>query len=139
MPPSSSAWLDSLPHQIPFRAASSATRIDENTMHGTFACSGGDALFSGEIPSSMVFEAMAQLAGGLAFSDSKTHAWLTAIDEASLVRPPMIGDMIEIRVEMDARFERIFRFRGVALCDGLELARAKFYLAEPLSELDGEQ
>src|SRR5207248_2234083 len=57
------SWLASLPHQIPFRAASAATRVDERTIEGTFLCTANDALPL-EV---MAIEAMAQLAGGLVF------------------------------------------------------------------------
>src|SRR5207253_7871399 len=35
-------WLQSLPHQIPFRAASTARVIDEKTIEGAFLCTAND-------------------------------------------------------------------------------------------------
>ena len=62
------SWLASLPHQIPFRAASGATLVDEKTIEGVFHLTANDALVAGErYPEMMLFEAMAQIAGTLVF------------------------------------------------------------------------
>src|SRR5690348_16022938 len=58
-------WLSQLPHQIPFRAASTGRVVDEKTIEGTFVCSAGDLA----TPEIMLTEAMAQLAGGLVFRE----------------------------------------------------------------------
>ena len=129
---SPSSWLDFLPHQIPFRAASAARRVDEKTMEGLYICSADDGLFEGVVPISMIFEAMAQLGGGVAFAESKSQGWLSAIDDASVDAVLEAGDIVHLRVELEASFGRIFRFRGFGFRQGLEFARAKFYLAEPL-------
>src|ERR1700737_2931366 len=73
--PATMNWLASLPHQIPFRAASAARRIDNNTIEGTFLCTANETL-AAEV---MVAEAMAQLAGGLAFHDTHGPGFLTGI------------------------------------------------------------
>ena len=57
------SWLASLPHQIPFRAASDATRTGDQTIEGVYVCTVNDAMPAGV----MAVEAMAQLGGGLAF------------------------------------------------------------------------
>lgn len=126
-----SGWLDSLPHQIPFRAASSGRILDEKTIEGEFLASGADSLVEGgELPGTIIFEAMAQLGGGLAFRDSSAPAFLSAIEEASLDAPLQQGDRIRLRVRLEASFGAIYRFRGTGEREGLEIARARFYLAE---------
>jgi hypothetical protein len=62
-------WLASLPHQIPFRAASAATRVDDKTIEGVYVCTANDTMPSGV----MAVEAMAQLGGGLAFATASSH------------------------------------------------------------------
>ena len=120
-------WLSNLPHQIPFRAASDARRIDDKTIEGEFICTANDALTS-EV---MVVEAMAQVAGGIAFADKATHAFLTGIDRCEIVRPVAVGDIVRIKVTLDAEFGGMFRFSGSGVVDDIEIVRGRFYLAEP--------
>lgn len=123
-------WLRALPHQIPFRAASSAQRIDDSTIAGTMLVSAGDALAEGEpISQLLIFEAMAQIGGALAFGVDAEPAHLSAIDRAELSSPVVVGDRIDLRVTLDAHFGAIFRFSGTATRDGEQVATARFYLA----------
>lgn len=126
-----SSWLESLPHQIPFRATSDAVRIDDRNIEGEFLCTAGDGLAEGEVLQSMIFEAMAQLGGGLAFDSSGTPGMLSGIDSATLDGPIAAGDRLHIRVSLEATFGSLFRFAGVAERNGTECARARFYLAGP--------
>lgn len=121
------SWLTSLPHQIPFRAASAARRIDDATIEGTFLCTANETL-PAEI---MVAEAMAQLAGGLAFHDSHGPGFLTGIDGCEIDRPIEPGDVVTFVVTLEAQFGGVFRFRGTGSVGGLECARGRFYLAAP--------
>jgi hypothetical protein len=121
------SWLASLPHQIPFRAASAATRIDEKTIEGIYVCTADDV-----IPSSMMaVEAMAQLGGGLAFANSNSHAFLSGIDGCEIDRAIDPGDVIRFVVTLDANFGGMFRFTGTGAIDGVEVIRGRFYLASP--------
>jgi 3-hydroxymyristoyl/3-hydroxydecanoyl-(acyl carrier protein) dehydratase len=128
------SWLQSLPHQIPFRAASAATRVDDATIEGTFVCTANDPL-----PLAILaVEAMAQLAGGLAFHDTvdgrqspSSHAFLTGMDDVSLDRPIVPGEIVRFTVTMNASFGGTFRFAGSGSVDGVEVIRGKFYLASP--------
>jgi len=113
-------WLAALPHQIPFRAASTGTRIDERTIEGDYLCAAED-------PALFLAEAMAQLAGGLVF-DAAQHGFLSGIDDFALgaVVP---GDVVRIIVHLDAQLGGVFRFSSVGSIDGLEVAHGRFYLA----------
>lgn len=119
------SWLKSLPHQIPFRAASAATRVDAKTMEGIYVCTADDAMPTGV----MVVEAMAQLGGGLAFAESRAAGFLTGIDRCDVDRAIEAGDVIRFVVTLDAGFGGTFRFSGRGLVDGVEVVRARFYLA----------
>lgn len=119
------SWLTALPHQIPFRAASAATRIDDKTIEGLYVCTADDVM----PPNVMAVEAMAQLGGGLAFADSLSHAFLSGIDRCEIDRVIEAGDVIRFVVTLDADFGGTFRFTGSGVIDGVEVIRGRFYLA----------
>ena len=115
-------WLSSLPHQIPFRAASSLVRKDEHSIEGRFLWTANDFM----PPELMLVEAMAQFAGGLVF---EAQGFLTGIDSCEVTRAIEPGDVVVCRVTLDADFGRTFRFSGTAEVGGVEVARGRFYLA----------
>ncbi len=121
------SWLASLPHQIPFRAASAATRIDEKTIEGVYVCTGNDIMPTGV----MAVEAMAQLGGGLAFDATRAPAFLTGVDRCEVDRAIVPGDLIRFVVTLDADFGGTYRFSGRGVIDGVEVIRGRFYLASP--------
>lgn len=115
-------WLDNLPHQIPFRAASAVHRIDEKSVEGLFVCTANDFL----TPEVMLVEAMAQFAGGLAFEG---QGFLTGIDRCEILRAIEPGDAVTISVTLEVEFGGTFRFTANGRIDGVEVARGRFYLA----------
>jgi len=119
------SWLAALPHHIPFRAASTATRIDDKTIEGLYVCTADDLMPTNV----MAIEAMAQLGGGLAFADSRSHGFLSGIDECEIDRAIEAGDVIRFVVTLDANFGGTFRFTGRGAIDGVEVIRGRFYLA----------
>lgn len=118
------SWLASLPHQIPFRAASAVTRRDDTSIDGTFLWTANESL----PPELMLVEAMAQFGGGLVF-DPARHGFVSGIDSCEVDRAIVAGDRVDIHVALEADFSGIFRFRGTASIDGVEVARGRFYLA----------
>lgn len=116
------SWLAHLPHQIPFRAASTARRIDDKHIDGSFLWTAND-LMPAEI---MLVEAMAQFAGGLAFEG---QGFLSGIDRCEVTRAIEPGDLVDISVSLEAEFGGVFRFSGTARIDGVEVARGRFYLS----------
>ncbi|HEY3055355.1 MAG TPA: hypothetical protein VGK31_05435, partial [Thermoanaerobaculia bacterium] len=118
------SWLSSLPHQIPFRAASALIRKDDKSIEGKFLWTANESM----PPQIMLIEAMAQFAGGLVFD---AQGFLSGIDNCEIVQAIEPGDVVVVRVNVDADFGRIFRFTGTASIDGLEVARGRFYLAAP--------
>ena len=118
------SWLAALPHQIPFRAASAAARIDDKTIEGTFVCTANDAMPADV----MVVEAMAQLAGGLVFDQ---QGFLTGMDGCEVDRAIEPGDVVRFVVALEASFGGTFRFGGRGFVDGVEVVRGRFYLATP--------
>jgi 3-hydroxyacyl-[acyl-carrier-protein] dehydratase len=117
-----STWLANLPHQIPFRAASSARRIDDKTIEGEYLVTANDTLPAGV----MAVEAMAQFAGGLVFDE---QGFFTGIDRCELVRQLEVGDVMTCTVTLEAEFGGTFRFSGVGRVGGVEAVRGRFYLS----------
>lgn len=115
-------WLARLPHQIPFRAASAARRIDDKTVEGVYVCTAND-LATAQV---MLVEAMAQFAGGLVFD---AHGFFTGIDGCEVLRPIEAGDAVAITVTLEAQFGGTYRFTGSGRIDGVEAVRGRFYLA----------
>jgi 3-hydroxymyristoyl/3-hydroxydecanoyl-(acyl carrier protein) dehydratase len=130
------SWLSSLPHQIPFRAASSARLIDDKTIEGWFHPSPDDALLAGTSMTLelLLVEAMAQVGGTLAFQASSTPGFLSAIDEARFHEPVVIGEALRLEIVLQASFNRIHRLEGRAMRGEVEVARARFYLATAETE-----
>lgn len=116
------SWLSNLPHQIPFRAASAARRIDEKTIEGEYLVTANDTLPVGV----MAVEAMAQFAGGLVFEE---QGYFSGVDRCELVRQLEVGDVVVCTVTLEADFGGIFRFSGIGRVDGVEALRGRFYLS----------
>jgi len=76
----------------------------------------------------MLVEAMAQLAGGLAFG-AGIQGFLTGIEHCEIDRLIEPGDMVSMRVKIDAEFGGIFRFTGSGSIGGTEVVRGRFYLS----------
>lgn len=116
------SWLSSLPHQIPFRAASSVISRDAKSISGKFLWTANEVA----TPEIMLVEAMAQFAGGLVF---EAQGFISGIDSCEVTRPIVAGDVVIVHVTLEADFGRIFRFSGTASIDGVEVAKGRFYLA----------
>jgi hypothetical protein len=117
-------WLKQLPHQIPFRAASAARRIDEKTIEGVFLCTVNDQL-PAEL---MLVEAMAQFAGGLALD---SQGFLFGVDRCEVTRAIEPGDEVRITVTLEASLAGMHRFNAAGAVGGVEVCRGRFYLASP--------
>jgi 3-hydroxymyristoyl/3-hydroxydecanoyl-(acyl carrier protein) dehydratase len=116
------SWLSNLPHQIPFRAASAVTRVDEKTIEGKYVVTANETLPAGV----MAVEAMAQFAGGLVFQE---QGFFTGIDRCELARPLEAGDVLLCTVTLEAEFGGTFRFSGTGRIDGVEVLKGRFYLS----------
>lgn len=119
-------WLQSIPHQIPFRAASTGQKLDAKTIEGSFVCTADDPM----PPQIMIVEAMAQLAGGLIF-ESGRHGFLTGMEGCEIDRAVQPGDVVALTVRLEAEFGGTYRFSGSGSISGLQCLRGRFYLAAP--------
>jgi hypothetical protein len=121
--------LEALPHRIPFRVASTVEIIDERRARGSRLLSGGDALQ--QAPQElMIIEAMAQIAGALAFSESGGRASLAGIESFTIDELPQAGDELSLEAELVISFGRVHRFAGEAFLRGRSIARGRFYLSD---------
>lgn len=111
-----------LPHEIPFRAASKLIHREAGSIEGEFLCTANDTMPAGV----MLVEAMAQFGGALVFD---AQGYLSAIDDCELARVPVAGDVVRIEVKLDASLGAMHRFSAVGRIDGVEVARARFYLS----------
>ena len=118
-------FLASLPHQIPFRAASAIVRRDEMSITGTYLVTADEPLPLDV----MLVEAMAQFAGALALQPGQP-GMLTGIDRCEVIQLPVAGDLVHITVTLDASFGGVHRFSGSGAIDGVEVIRGRFYLAD---------
>lgn len=123
-----SDWLRSLPHEIPFRSASSAVVVNERIARGTRLVTACDAL-PGSPPELMLLEAMAQVAGMVAFQESGKRGSLAGIDGFTIERLPVEGDRIDIEIELVAELGQLFRFEGRAHLGERLIASGRFYLS----------
>lgn len=126
------SWLSSLPHQIPFRAATAVIRRDEKSIEGTFLCTAGDL----STPEIMLIEAMAQFAGGLVFPGSQ-HGLLSGIDGCEITQPIQPGDVVTLVVTHEASFGALHRFAATGSIAGVDCVKGRFYLAEPAVQAEG--
>jgi len=119
------SFLAALPHQIPFRAASAVTRRDPQSIEGTYHVTADEPLAFDV----MLVEAMAQFAGALALEPGRP-GMLTGIDDCEVTRVPMAGEIVHVKVTLDASFGGVHRFTGTGAIDGVEVVRGRFYLAD---------
>jgi 3-hydroxymyristoyl/3-hydroxydecanoyl-(acyl carrier protein) dehydratase len=87
-----------------------------------YVCTANDAM-PAEI---MIVEAMAQFAGGLVF---ESRGFFTGVDRCEVLRAIEPGDVVTIRVELEAEFGGTFRFSGSGSIDGVDVVRGRFYLS----------
>lgn len=121
-----SGWLHSLPHQIPFRSASSAELVDERTARGCRMVTANDAL-QGHPPELMLVEAMAQVAGIVVFHSGQRGS-LAGVERFSIDQLPTAGDVIRIETSLEAELGSLFRFEGRAWIGERLIASGRFYL-----------
>ena len=123
-----SAGLNSLPHEIPFRAVSRIVPIDDITARGLFLPSSNDAL-QGVPLELMLVEAMAQVGGSVVFSEPGSRGFLFGVDNVEIATLPEVGDRIDLEVRLEAELAGLFRFQGTARRGELLVCSARFYLA----------
>ncbi len=87
------------------------------------------------MPGVMLIEALAQAAGILAFKTAgvvpttETRFYFVAIDKARFRKPVEPGDQVLLKATLVRAFKGIWKFRGLAEVDGVEVASAEIMVA----------
>ena len=130
--------LQRLPHRYPFLLVDRAERyVEGQSILGIKCVSANEPQFTGHFPENpvmpgvLVIEAMAQT-GALLMSKtldadiSKTVIYFMGVDKARFRKPVRPGDVIEMPVEVLSHRHGVFKFKGVAMVDGVKVADAQF-------------
>jgi 3-hydroxyacyl-[acyl-carrier-protein] dehydratase len=136
------AILRQLPHRYPFllvdrvlecKAGESIRALKNVTYNEPFFP--GHFPHRPVMPGVMIIEALAQTAGILAFvtagviPDESTRFYFVGIDKARFRKPVVPGDQLLLTAQLERSFKGIWKFSGVALVDGGEVAHAEMMVA----------
>jgi 3-hydroxyacyl-[acyl-carrier-protein] dehydratase len=124
-----------LPHRYPFllvdkivdlKPGESATGIKNVTINEPFF----QGHFPGQpiMPGVLVIEAMAQVAGVMAFSSGMEgkSVYFMSIDNAKFRRPIVPGDQVMMEIKVLKQRGNVWKFSGMATVDGKAVSEAEF-------------
>ncbi len=128
-----------LPHRYPFLLIDKITEIElGKKIVGIKNVSINEPFFQGHFPGHpvmpgvLIIEAMAQVAGVLAFKSveermdiSNKLVYFTCIDNAKFRKPVFPGDQIRFELEVIHIKEPYWKLKGVALVDGKKVCEAE--------------
>jgi 3-hydroxyacyl-[acyl-carrier-protein] dehydratase len=136
------AIMRQLPHRYPFLLVDRVLACEPGQfIHALKNVTFNEPFFPGHfphrpvMPGVIIIEALAQAAGILAFKtvavvpDSDTRFYFVAIDKARFRKPVEPGDQIVLKVTLKRAFKGIWKFHGLALVDGVEVASAEIMVA----------
>jgi len=136
------AIMRQLPHRYPFLLVDRVLAYAEGDyLHALKNVTVNEPFFPGHfphrpvMPGVMIIEALAQAAGILAFKtakvvpDTDARFYFVAIDHARFRKPVEPGDQLMLKVKFLRAFKGIWKFRGVAEVDGVEVASAEMMVA----------
>lgn len=133
--------MDLLPHRYPFLLLDRVSAIEPGrSLTAIKNVTINEPFFQGHFPGRpvmpgvLIIEAMAQ-AGGILSYMSHEHAekdliyYLAAVDDARFRRPVVPGDVLELRVEVEAVRRGVWFYRCEAQVDGETAVRARITCA----------
>jgi len=136
------AVLAQLPHRYPFLLVDRVIEcIPGERIHAIKNVTVNEPFFDGHFPGRpvmpgvMILEALAQVAGILAFKtagvvpDDKSLFYFVGIDDARFRRPVVPGDQLVLKATLERAIRGIWKFGTVAEVDGKEAASAKMMVA----------
>ena len=136
------AVLAQLPHRYPFLLVDRVIEcIPGERIHAIKNVTVNEPFFGGHFPGRpvmpgvMILEALAQVAGILAFKtagvvpDDKSLFYFVGIDDARFRRPVVPGDQLVLKATLERAIRGIWKFGTVAEVDGKEAASAKMMVA----------
>ncbi|PWE17238.1 3-hydroxyacyl-[acyl-carrier-protein] dehydratase FabZ [Marinicauda salina] len=130
--------LRRLPHRHPFLLVDCAEEYQEGrSIRGIKCVTAGEPCFQGHFPGNpvmpgvLIIESLAQT-GALLMSKTldadidRTVIYFLGVEKARFRRPVKPGDRMEMPVEILGTRHGVFKFKGVAMVDGVKCAEAEF-------------
>ncbi|UCD34741.1 MAG: 3-hydroxyacyl-ACP dehydratase FabZ [Nitrospiraceae bacterium] len=134
-----------LPHRYPFLLVDRITSIEENVKAVGFKnVTANEQFFQGHfpeypiMPGVLIVEAMAQVAGILAFHSGAegNSVYFMSIEKAKFRKPVVPGDQLRFEVQVLKHRNNVWRFSGQAFVDKSVVAEAEFTAMVSERELD---
>jgi len=130
-------WIQNfLPHRYPFLLVDRVIEIDPGKKAvGIKNVTMNEEFFQGHFPGNpimpgvLIIEAMAQLAGVLAFNSGAnkgTSVYFLSIEKAKFRRPVVPGDQIKLEITVSQHRGNVWKFSGSAVVDEKVAAEAEF-------------
>lgn len=124
-----------LPHRYPFLLVDKVLEIEPNVrVVGLKNVTINEPFFQGHFPGNpvmpgvLIIEAMAQVAGILAFKSAVagSSVYFMSIEKAKFRRPVLPGDQVRFEVRVTHRRGNVWKFLGNAVVDGKVTSEAEF-------------
>jgi 3-hydroxyacyl-[acyl-carrier-protein] dehydratase len=135
-----------LPHRYPFLLVDRVLECAPGKhVHALKNVSFNEPFFPGHfphrpiMPGVLIVEALAQVAGILAFTTAKVtvytdaHFYFVGIDKARFRKPVEPGDQLILKVTLTRALRGIWKFDGVAEVEGAEVASAELMVAPEIN------
>jgi len=130
-------WIQNfLPHRYPFLLVDRVIEIDPGKKAvGIKNVTMNEEFFQGHFPGNpimpgvLIIEAMAQLAGVLAFNSGAnkgTSVYFLSIEKAKFRRPVVPGDQIKLEITVSQHRGNVWKFSGSAVVEEKVAAEAEF-------------
>ncbi|HBG93679.1 MAG: 3-hydroxyacyl-[acyl-carrier-protein] dehydratase FabZ [Nitrospirae bacterium GWF2_44_13] len=133
-----------IPHRYPFLMVDRIIEMEPNVRAvGIKNVTVNEPFFQGHFPGNpimpgvLIVEAMAQLAGVLAFSSGMqgSSVYFMSIEKAKFRRPVVPGDQVKIEIKVLQQRGNVWRFSGQALVDEKVVSESEFTAMVMASEI----
>jgi 3-hydroxyacyl-[acyl-carrier-protein] dehydratase len=135
--------LEHLPHRYPFLLVDRVLACEPGkSIHAYKNVTINEPFFQGHfphhpvMPGVLIMEALAQAAGILSFKtmgekpDANSVFYFVGIDDCRFKKPVMPGDQLHLHVEVERQMRGIWKYKAVAMVDGVVAAEAKLMCAK---------
>ncbi|MDP3259812.1 MAG: 3-hydroxyacyl-ACP dehydratase FabZ [Thermodesulfovibrionales bacterium] len=126
---------DMIPHRYPFLMIDRIVEMEPNVRAvGIKNVTVNEPFFQGHFPGNpimpgvLIVEAMAQVAGVLAFSSGMqgSSVYFMSIEKAKFRKPVVPGDQIKLEIKVLQQRGNVWRFSGLALVDEKVVSESEF-------------
>jgi len=135
---------DLIPHRYPFLMVDRIVKLEPNKeIVGTKNVTINEPFFQGHFPDNpimpgvLIVEAMAQVAGVLAFSSGiqGNAVYFMSIEKAKFRKPVVPGDQIRLEVKVLQQRGNVWKFSGVGMVEDKVVSEAEFTAMVVTSEV----